>query len=121
MFLLVVFKFFNLIKFRDFDKDEARKWLPVAVSLVGMIYTGSKALQYLRIPIYTIFKNLTIILIAYGEVLWFGGRVTHLMLVSFGLMVTKKQIRDRKFSDISYRSYLLSLLDGRILVKHYQK
>lgn len=56
---------------------------------------------------YTIFKNLTIILIvrythvqasflphvdeyfmqAYGEVLWFGGRVTALTLASFGLMV----------------------------------
>lgn len=53
-----------------------------------MIYTGSKALQFLRIPIYTIFKNLTIILIAYGEVLWFGGNVTRLMLVSFGLMAS---------------------------------
>lgn len=52
-----------------------------------MIYTGSKALQYLRIPIYTIFKNLTIILIAYGEVLWFGGAVTRLMLISFLLIV----------------------------------
>ncbi|ORE04238.1 hypothetical protein BCV72DRAFT_251377 [Rhizopus microsporus var. microsporus] len=99
VFLLVVFKFFNLIKFRDFDKDEARKWLPVAVSLVGMIYTGSKALQYLRIPIYTIFKNLTIILIAYGEVLWFGGRVTHLMLISFGLMVLSSVIAG--WADIS--------------------
>ncbi|CEG64723.1 GDP-mannose transporter into the lumen of the Golgi [Rhizopus azygosporus] len=99
VFLLVVFKFFNLIKFRDFDKDEARKWLPVAISLVGMIYTGSKALQYLRIPIYTIFKNLTIILIAYGEVLWFGGRVTHLMLISFGLMVLSSVIAG--WADIS--------------------
>lgn len=62
--------------------------MPIAASLVAMIYTGSKALQFLRIPIYTIFKNLTIILIAYGEVLWFGGNVTHLMLVSFGLMVS---------------------------------
>lgn len=87
MLLLLGFKFLNLIKFRDFDKDEARKWIPVAAALVSMIYTGSKSLQYLRIPIYTIFKNLTIILIAYGEVLWFGGSVTHLMLVSFGLMV----------------------------------
>ena len=52
-----------------------------------MIYTGSKALQYLSIPVYTIFKNLTIILIAYGEVLWFGGSVTGLTLFSFGLMV----------------------------------
>lgn len=43
--------------------------------------------QYLSIPVYTIFKNLTIILIAYGEVLWFGGSVTAMTLVSFGLMV----------------------------------
>lgn len=39
------------------------------------------------IPIYTIFKNLTIILIAYGEVLWFGGRVTRMVFSSFVLMV----------------------------------
>lgn len=44
--------------------------------------------QYLSVPVYTIFKNLTIILIAYGEVLWFGGIVTPLTLVSFGLMVS---------------------------------
>lgn len=37
--------------------------------------------------VYTIFKNLTIILIAYGEVLWFGGKVTRLTLFSFILMV----------------------------------
>lgn len=52
-----------------------------------MIYTSTKAIQYLSIPVYTIFKNLTIILIAYGEVLWFGGTVTGLALLSFGLMV----------------------------------
>ncbi|KAI8339321.1 hypothetical protein BD560DRAFT_377757 [Blakeslea trispora] len=90
--LLQSFKFLNLIKFRDFDRDEARKWSPIALSLVAMIYTGSKALQFLRIPIYTIFKNLTIILIAYGEVLWFGGNVTRFMLVSFGLMVLSSVI-----------------------------
>ncbi|CAJ0842335.1 16825_t:CDS:2, partial [Entrophospora sp. SA101] len=44
-------------------------------------------LQFLAIPIYTIFKNLTIIFIAYGEVLWFGGSVTRLMMTSFLLMV----------------------------------
>lgn len=52
-----------------------------------MIYTSTKALQFLSIPVYTIFKNLTIILIAYGEVLWFGGSVTSMALFSFGLMV----------------------------------
>ena len=55
--------------------------------LIGMIYTGTWALKYLSIPVYTIFKNLTIILIAYGEVLWFGGSVSRMALFSFGLMV----------------------------------
>jgi GDP-mannose transporter len=57
-----------------------------------MIYTGIKALQFLSVPVYTIFKNLTIIVIAYGEVLWFGGSVTPLTLVSFGLIVLSSVI-----------------------------
>ena len=57
-----------------------------------MIYTGSKAIAYLSIPVYTNFKNLTIILIAYGEVLWFGGSVTSMDLFSFGLMVLSSVI-----------------------------
>ncbi|KAL0088078.1 hypothetical protein J3Q64DRAFT_1813184 [Phycomyces blakesleeanus] len=83
---LQLFKFLNLIKFRDYNQEEAKKWLPITVFLVAMIYTGSKALQFLPIPVYTIFKNMTIIFIAYGEVLWFGGNVTPMMMVSFGLM-----------------------------------
>jgi GDP-mannose transporter len=57
-----------------------------------MIYTSTKALQFLSVPVYTIFKNLTIILIAYGEVLWFGGSVTSMALLSFGLMVMSSVI-----------------------------
>ena len=60
---------------------------PISLLLIGMIYTSTKALRFLSIPVYTIFKNLTIILIAYGEVLWFGGSVSRMALLSFGLMV----------------------------------
>ncbi|KAH8725253.1 hypothetical protein GQ44DRAFT_707406 [Phaeosphaeriaceae sp. PMI808] len=77
----------GLISYRDFNRDEARKWFPISLLLIGMIYTGTWSLKYLSIPVYTIFKNLTIILIAYGEVLWFGGSVTPMALFSFGLMV----------------------------------
>lgn len=82
----------KIITYRDFNMDEARKWLPISLLLVGMIYTGSKALQFLSIPVYTIFKNLTIIMIAYGEVLWFGGSVTPMALLSFGLIVLSSVI-----------------------------
>ncbi|OKL62383.1 GDP-mannose transporter 1 [Talaromyces atroroseus] len=83
----------GVITFRSFNADEAKKWFPITLLLIGMIFTGSKALQFLSIPVYTIFKNLTIILIAYGEVLWFGGSaVTGLTLFSFGLMVLSSLI-----------------------------
>ncbi|KAG1859422.1 hypothetical protein C8R48DRAFT_577870, partial [Suillus tomentosus] len=43
--------------------------------------------QYLSIPVYTIFKNLMIILIAYGEVLWFSRHITALTMVAFIFVV----------------------------------
>ncbi|KAB5558695.1 GDP-mannose transporter [Coniochaeta sp. 2T2.1] len=75
-----------------FDSTKAKKWFPISLLLVGMIYTSAKALQFLSVPVYTIFKNLTIIVIAYGEVLWFGGSVSPLALLSFGLMVLSSVI-----------------------------
>lgn len=92
-------KTFGQITFRDFKMDEARKWFPISLLLISMIYTGSKAIQFLSVPVYTIFKNLTMILIAYGEVLWFGGSVTRLTLFSFGLMVLSSVVA--AWADIS--------------------
>ncbi|KAF2654761.1 UDP-galactose transporter [Lophiostoma macrostomum CBS 122681] len=85
-------KSLGIIHYRDFNSDEAKKWFPVSLLLIGMIYTSTKAIKFLSIPVYTIFKNLTIILIAYGEVLWFGGSVTPMALFSFGLMVLSSVI-----------------------------
>jgi GDP-mannose transporter len=82
----------GIITYRDFKTDEAKKWFPISLLLIGMIYTSTKAIKYLSIPVYTIFKNLTIILIAYGEVLWFGGSVSPMSLFSFGLMVLSSVI-----------------------------
>ncbi|KAI5457916.1 hypothetical protein BGZ63DRAFT_363818 [Mariannaea sp. PMI_226] len=85
---ITVCKQAGLIKsLAPFETERAKKWFPVSLLLVGMIYTGTKSLQFLSVPVYTIFKNLTIIVIAYGEVLWFGGNVTPMSLLSFGLIV----------------------------------
>ncbi|KAF5347226.1 hypothetical protein D9758_011093 [Tetrapyrgos nigripes] len=89
----------GIISFRQFDLQDAKMWFPISFMLTWVIYTGSKSLQYLSIPVYTIFKNLTIILIAYGEVLWFGGRVTTLTLISFVFMVLSSVIA--AWSDVS--------------------
>ena len=97
--LVYVAKKMRVIDFRDFDMKDAKIWFPISALLVSVIYTGSKSLQYLSIPVYTIFKNLTIILIAYGEVIWFGGHVTSLTLVAFALMVGSSIVA--AWSDIS--------------------
>src|SRR5271154_3804094 len=110
---LLAAKNFRAISFRDFNIEEARKCTqvsetkktnfligsPISFLLVLMIFTSAKALQYISIPTYTIFKNLTIILIAYGEVLWFGGSVTGIALLSFGLMVLSSVVS--AWADIS--------------------
>ncbi|KIJ62002.1 hypothetical protein HYDPIDRAFT_176758 [Hydnomerulius pinastri MD-312] len=84
---VVSVKKLGIISFRDYDTKDAKAWFPISALLVSVIYTGSKSLQYLSIPVYTIFKNLTIILIAYGEVIWFNGRITGLTMVAFLFMV----------------------------------
>ncbi|KAH8832572.1 GDP-mannose transporter [Flagelloscypha sp. PMI_526] len=89
---VLLVKKIGIISFRSFDMKDAKAWFPVSCLLVSVIYTGSKSLQYLSIPVYTIFKNLTIILIAYGEVIWFSGRVTGLTFVSFVIMVVSSII-----------------------------
>lgn len=35
---------FQLLTFRDFDTNDARKWFPISFLLVSVIYTGSKSL-----------------------------------------------------------------------------
>jgi len=99
---VLVVKNLGIISFRNFGTSDAKAWFPISFLLVTVIYSGSKSLQFLTIPVYTIFKNLTIILIAYGEVLWFGGRVTALTLVSFVFMVVSSVIA--AWSDISHTS-----------------
>ncbi|KAH8168461.1 GDP-mannose transporter [Sarocladium implicatum] len=75
-----------------FEQEKAKKWFPISCLLVGMIYTGNRSLQYLSVPVYTIFKNLTIIAIAYGEVWVFDSKVTPMTLSSFLLMVLSSMI-----------------------------
>ncbi|UZJ51168.1 hypothetical protein CBS101457_000488 [Exobasidium rhododendri] len=97
--LVVGAQYLRWIELRPLNSRDVQNWIPISTALVFVIWTGSKALQFLSIPVYTIFKNLTIILIAYGEVIWFGGKVTSVTLVSFGLMVLSSVVA--AFSDIS--------------------
>ncbi|KAI8815598.1 uncharacterized protein EV422DRAFT_371710 [Fimicolochytrium jonesii] len=94
------FTAFGLVTRRAFRKSDAQKWFIVSFSLAAMIYTGSKALQYLSIPLFTIFKNLTIVVIAFSERTFLNGApVTRLMIIAFSMMVVSSLIAG--WSDIA--------------------
>lgn len=76
--------------------------LPVSLLLIAMIYTGSKTLQYLTVAMFTVFKNLTIILVALGEDWLFKSRITGLMWLSFGLMVAGSVLGG--FNDLTFNA-----------------
>ena len=91
--LLELFTILGFTPHKSLNKTDAQIWFKVTLALVAMIYTGSKALQFLSVPVFTIFKNLTIILIAYLErhVLK-GAAITNLIFVSFSLMVLSSMV-----------------------------
>lgn len=77
----------------------------MSLLLIAMIYTGSKTLQYLTVAMFTVFKNLTIIIVALGEERIFGSRISGLMWISFGLMVLGSIIggmNDLSFNVLGY-------------------
>lgn len=57
-----------------------------------MVFTGTKALQLVSIPIYTILKKGVIIMVAVGETIWFNGSINALAVVSFMLVIASSVI-----------------------------
>ena len=73
--------------------------------LIIMIYTSTKTLQYLTVAMFTVFKNLTIILVALGEQCFFSSTITRLMWLSFLLMAASSIVggyNDLTFSLAGY-------------------
>lgn len=77
---------------RRLNRVDVKRWIPVSLLMAVMLFTGSKSLQFLSVPVFTIFKNLSIIVVAWGESKLFGSHVTRLMLISFALMVVSSII-----------------------------
>eukprot|EP00730_Choanoeca_flexa_P012503 TRINITY_DN4336_c0_g1_i1.p1 TRINITY_DN4336_c0_g1~~TRINITY_DN4336_c0_g1_i1.p1 ORF type:complete len:320 (+),score=61.25 TRINITY_DN4336_c0_g1_i1:140-1099(+) len=83
---LVLLSAFSFIKLEPFSFETAKKWSPVTIFFGLMLYTGSKTITYLSIPVLTVFKNMTNLFIAFGDWYFFGQTVTPGIIFSFGMM-----------------------------------
>lgn len=116
MFLLVYQHVFSVIfvqaaKFMGFITVEplkwsvVQKWLPVNVLFVAMLLSGSYTLKFLSVPMVTIFKNFTTIMITMGDYLLFKhplsmGIMFSLSLMLFGSIVAA--LNDLEFTALGY-------------------
>ncbi|KAI9298806.1 UDP-galactose transporter [Neoconidiobolus thromboides FSU 785] len=122
--LVQIFGAFNLLKFRSFNLVDGKKWFPVSFLMATMLYTGGKSLEHLPVPLFTIFKNLTIIAVAYGENLLFKSKVTNAMLVSFGLMVLSSIVggwAELEFNAEGYFWMFLNCISSAVFVLFMRK
>lgn len=93
------------VSYPDFNKETAMKWLPVNVFFVLMLVTGFLSLKYVHVPMVTIFKNLTNILIVAGDWYFYKESVTMLIASSFLIMLlgaVLAAINDIEFSAVGY-------------------
>lgn len=75
------------VAYDSYNTETAKKWAPVTFFFVAMLYTGMQATAGLPIHIVTVFKNVTNIIIVFGEWHFFDEKVGLLVLISLGVML----------------------------------
>jgi len=85
--VLEVAKAQGSIHYEAFNMKTAIRWAPVTFFFVSMLYTGTLATAGLPIHIVTVFKNVTNIIIVFGEWRLFHEGVGPLVLASLGVML----------------------------------
>eukprot|EP00055_Hartaetosiga_balthica_P002896 m.139779 g.139779 ORF g.139779 m.139779 type:complete len:329 (+) comp24544_c0_seq1:176-1162(+) len=116
----------GIIKLEPINWATTKKWLPVTFFFGLMLYTGSQTLVFLAIPIVTVFKNLTNLVIAYGDWYFFNQTVTTGVLLSFFMMVVGSILTgftDLEFSLVGYIWMALNCLSqaGYVLYAKHAK
>jgi len=83
---------FGFITVEPLQWKLVKKWLPCNILFVAMLLSGSYALKFLSVPMLTIFKNFTTMIITGGDYFIFGQPVSNgvnasLLLMLFGSVV----------------------------------
>eukprot|EP00565_Helicotheca_tamesis_P006954 CAMPEP_0185729482 /NCGR_PEP_ID=MMETSP1171-20130828/6057_1 /TAXON_ID=374046 /ORGANISM="Helicotheca tamensis, Strain CCMP826" /LENGTH=357 /DNA_ID=CAMNT_0028398331 /DNA_START=103 /DNA_END=1176 /DNA_ORIENTATION=- len=80
-------KKFKLVEYPAFNLETARLWAPVNILFCGMLFTGMASLQHNSVPMVSVFKNITNVVVTFGDRFFFGVKVEPLVLAAFSLMI----------------------------------
>lgn len=76
------------VEYPPLTLETARNWAPMNIFFCLMLFTGIASLQYNSVPMVTIFKNITNIVIAAGDYFFFHSPSEFLVMVAFGIMLS---------------------------------
>eukprot|EP00516_Mucochytrium_quahogii_P000626 CAMPEP_0203758146 /NCGR_PEP_ID=MMETSP0098-20131031/10898_1 /ASSEMBLY_ACC=CAM_ASM_000208 /TAXON_ID=96639 /ORGANISM=" , Strain NY0313808BC1" /LENGTH=197 /DNA_ID=CAMNT_0050650421 /DNA_START=190 /DNA_END=780 /DNA_ORIENTATION=- len=103
--LLQLAKYFRFAEFDTINSKKLLAWIPLNILFVLMLLTGFFSLNALSVPMATIFKNCTNILITFGDLLFYGqtirrGIMASLMLMTIAAFLAAKS--DLEFNLVGY-------------------
>lgn len=113
-FLLVVFqsiiavvavefsKLMKWVTYPNFNFETAKQWMPVNIFFCAMLFTGMASLQHNSVPMVTVFKNITNILIAAGDFYFFNTPSEFLVKAAFGVMLLGAVLAAKNDASVSF-------------------
>jgi GDP-mannose transporter len=82
-----VCRLLEFVEYPPLTRQTAREWAPVNIFFCLMLFTGMSSLETNSVPMVTVFKNVTNIITAAGDLFFFGGRPEPLALAAFAVML----------------------------------
>jgi GDP-mannose transporter len=73
------------VEYPELTIETIKLWVPVNLFFCAMLFTGMASLQHNSVPMVTIFKNITNIMVAAGDFSFFGATVEALVIASFAV------------------------------------
>ncbi|GBG23810.1 GDP-mannose transporter [Hondaea fermentalgiana] len=100
--LLQFARWMGWVQFASLQTRQLIAWIPLNFLFVGMLLTSFFSLNLLSVPMATIFKNSTNILITMGDYVFYGRRVSQGIAGSLGLMFVGAVLAGR--SDLEFNT-----------------
>jgi GDP-mannose transporter len=110
--LLLLARWLGLLSFEAFEARKAMDWLPLNVLFVGMLYSGYRSLGLLSVPLVTVFKNSSNLLVTFGDWVVYGQRVSAGIVLCLALMVGASALAAANDTTLSRDGVYWALVNG---------
>jgi GDP-mannose transporter len=75
------------VEYPAFNFKTAKQWAPVNLFFCGMLFTGMASLQFNSVPMVTVFKNITNIIVSVGDYYCFNSHIEYMAMLAFAVML----------------------------------